>query len=83
MKSRALKVGLSLVASVWLGGAHAELVTDQVGSVTFRECQVLTCVPGAPEDYYLQVGLQAAPASFTAGIASDDYESLGGGCLVH
>jgi len=69
VKSRALSVGLALVASVWLGSAHAALVTDRVGGVAdlgFRECLPLTCVPGAPEDYYLRVGLQAADASFTA-----------------
>lgn len=31
MKSNAWKKGLALVASVWMGGANAELVTDRVG----------------------------------------------------
>lgn len=85
MKSSAWKKGLALVASVWLGGAHAELVTDQVGRVAdlgFRECVVLTCVPGAPEDYYLRVGVQAMPATFTASNggyqAGNDIGSLDG-----
>jgi len=73
MKSRALNAGLAVVASVWLGGAHAELVTDRVGGVSytdFSQCEVLTCIPGAPADYYLQVGLQAAPAGFVASAGS-------------
>jgi len=85
MKSSAWKNGLALVASVWLGGAHAELVTDQVGRVAdlgFRECVVLTCVPNAPEDYYLRVGVQAMPATFTAENGGyqegDDIGRLGG-----
>lgn len=41
----------------------------------FRECQVLTCIPGAPADYYLQVGLQAAPAGFVASAGSQYNES--------